>query len=307
MIDTLMALWNRGYGGRSIGVFFAFILICISISLLLITSGVSLLFDLAHGGPPQNRRTFVNSASLTASARPPATGPTVAPAATTTPCLLTPLPDKTATAGARNKGGNTFPRRSTGTPGQGGPRVTPTVKATSTPRPQPRPTPTLAPTVMPTTIPTATPTPIPTTTPSPTPTVTVTPTSTTTPVENPTPVDTPTPTLTPTGTTGVPVATDTPVSAPTLMPIVTPGDGSSQARIGTSGHGVHQLLPGSTNAGSWGKAARGSPDCLSDSVAFMGTGPVLRALEQGIWLILLGSCLSTLLFCGALALLRRKR
>lgn len=37
MIDTLMVLWNRGYGSRWIPALLAFLLICISISLLLVT------------------------------------------------------------------------------------------------------------------------------------------------------------------------------------------------------------------------------------------------------------------------------
>ncbi len=37
MIDTLMVLWNRGYGSRWIPTLLAFLLICISISLLLAT------------------------------------------------------------------------------------------------------------------------------------------------------------------------------------------------------------------------------------------------------------------------------
>jgi len=40
MIDTFMALWNRSYhqGKRALFTFFAFLLICISISLLVVTA-----------------------------------------------------------------------------------------------------------------------------------------------------------------------------------------------------------------------------------------------------------------------------
>src|SRR5947207_3857938 len=39
MVDTLMALWNRGYRGRLMAITLIFCCICISISLLFITIG----------------------------------------------------------------------------------------------------------------------------------------------------------------------------------------------------------------------------------------------------------------------------
>src|SRR6266849_2632209 len=66
MIDTLMALWNRGYGGRGILVTIAFFLICISISLLLVTLGSSITSLFPHGNAPRNQQPIVSSADLTA-------------------------------------------------------------------------------------------------------------------------------------------------------------------------------------------------------------------------------------------------
>ena len=48
MIDTIMALWNRGKGGRGLVALLAFVLFCICISLLLVTT-VSAWSALLHG------------------------------------------------------------------------------------------------------------------------------------------------------------------------------------------------------------------------------------------------------------------
>src|SRR2546421_1698271 len=63
MIDTLMALWNRGYGGRGILVTIAFFLICISISLLLVAAGNSWF---SSGHSPVKQRSIISAADLTA-------------------------------------------------------------------------------------------------------------------------------------------------------------------------------------------------------------------------------------------------
>src|SRR5437588_11316039 len=63
MIDTVMALWNRGYGGRGILVTVAFFLICISISLLLVSAGSSWF---SSGGAPGKQRSILSAADLTA-------------------------------------------------------------------------------------------------------------------------------------------------------------------------------------------------------------------------------------------------
>src|SRR5579863_4397755 len=102
MIDTLMAIWNRGYGGRGMLVSLAFLLICISISLLLVTVGSSWSALWFHQGP-SNSRSDTLGTSLTATAQsqlkiatpggtPLVYAPTVTP--TTNPCLLTPTTGK---------------------------------------------------------------------------------------------------------------------------------------------------------------------------------------------------------------------
>src|ERR1700693_4513198 len=98
MIDTLMAIWNRGYSGRGILVSLAFLLICISISLLLITVGNPWFALWHHNGPSVAHGNTISAAALTATAQsqlkvsttgatPLIYPPTVAP--TTNPCLLT--------------------------------------------------------------------------------------------------------------------------------------------------------------------------------------------------------------------------
>ncbi len=320
MIDTLMALWNRGYAGRSTGIFFAFILICISISLLLAMTGVSWLFKLPHEGPPDNQRTFVNAASLTTTAPVTPAGSTATATGTTSrPCSLTPVISKTATRQVRTKNGSNFPRRSTETPGPGSvPGVTPTVKVTSTPRPRPTitqtatpgPTSTVTPppTVTATTTITATATVSPTATPPPTVTATVTATATTTP----SPTSTPLPTST--GITGEPpVATNTPVITSTPSPTsrVMRGDGKPAATVKTNVNRGHPHFPGSSGVGSRGKAESQHTDCLSASIAFMEANPAMFVLGQWLgqylWLVSGGSCLCTLLFMSMPVMLRRKR
>lgn len=288
MIDTLMALWNRGYGGRNIGVFFAFVLICISISLLLATTGVSSLFKLAHGGPPEVQRSFVNAASLTATAHPSPVATTAATTGTTNPCTLTPVVSRTATHGARSKSGNNFPRQPTATPDQGGlPRITPTVNGTSTPRPKPTPTPTATATPGPTRTATATATATATVTATasatPTPTATLTPTPMPTETPTPTPA-TPTPAATPTGITGAPpVATHTPVlaSTPTTTPTVTvtPGNDNPAATMRGNINGAHPFSPVSSHADDRGETEDPHPDCLSGDMAFREINPAKPVLE----------------------------
>src|SRR6266480_4789193 len=190
MIDTLMALWNRGYGGRGILVTIAFSLICISISLLLVSAGSSWF---SSGGQrlPAKHISIISAGDLTATAQSnnirPVADNTVtiySPTATVTanPCSTTtfiesktPLVQANAT---RYRGSGHY--RPTPTPPHS--RTTPTpVKATPTPTPMRTPTPTVTATKTPTPTPTVTPTPTETATVTPTPTPTVTPTVTPTP------------------------------------------------------------------------------------------------------------------------------
>src|SRR5437588_2709905 len=198
MIDTLMALWNRGYGGRGILVIIAFSLICISISLLLVSAGSS-WFSSGGRRLPGKHISIISAGDLTATAQsnnirpvPDNTVTIYSPTATVTaiPCSSTtfvvsktPLVQANAT---RYRGSGHY--RPTPTPPHS--RTTPTpVKATPTPTPRQTPTPGVTPTETPTPTPTVTPTKTPTPTPTVRPTETPTPTetATTTPTETPTP------------------------------------------------------------------------------------------------------------------------
>src|SRR5712691_1954489 len=186
MIDTLMALWNRGYGGRGILVTIAFSLICISISLLLVSAGSS-WFSSGGRGLPAKHISIISAGDLTATAqsnniRPVAdnTATIFSPTATVTaiPCSTTFVVSKTrsvqvnATRYRGSSGGGGY-RSPTPTPPHS--RTTPTpVKATPTPTPRRTPTPGVTPTVRPTE------------TPTPTVTATKTPTPTVRPTETPT-------------------------------------------------------------------------------------------------------------------------
>src|SRR2546421_9196158 len=191
MIDTLMALWNRGYGGRGILVTIAFSLICISISLLLVSAGSS-WFSSGGRGLPGKHISIISAADLTSTAQSnnirPVADNTVtiySPTATVTanPCSTTtfvesktPLVQANAT---RYRGSGHY--RPTPTPPHS--RTTPTpVKATPTVRPTNTPTPTATATETPTPTPTARPTETPTPTPTErtTPNLTATATATTT-------------------------------------------------------------------------------------------------------------------------------
>src|SRR6266699_4854195 len=194
MIDTLMALWNRGYGGRGILVTIAFSLICISISLLLVSAGSS-WFSSGKRVLPAKDISIISAGDLTATAQSnnirPVADNTVtiySPTATVTanPCSTTtfiesktPLVQANAT---RYRGsGHYIP-----TPTPPHSRTTPTpVKATPTPIPRRTPTPTVTAT--------KTPPPTPPVRPTETPTPTVTPTKTPTPTPTVRPTETPTP------------------------------------------------------------------------------------------------------------------
>lgn len=306
MIDTLMALWNRGYSGRSIMTLMAFVVICISISLLLITVGGS-WSSLFSRGPSPNQG-IISPADLTATAQgsgfqpiadDTATilAPTVTP--TTDPCIITPSPSgKTPLAqvsatthsgsgGSGGGGGSGYPGKPTVAPTQ--PHRTPT------PRPIPTPTKGIIPTATSVLIPTATDTP----TPTPTPTDTPTPT--------PTPTDTPTPTPTPTDTATVgitPTDTVTPTDSPTVSATAT---SPSQIRGGTP---VAGRTP-TAGQGTPGGTAR-NPKCVRGGVAvdnlyLYNDGSIIASLERNVWLILGSSVMGTMLFYGAVYLMMRKR
>ena len=314
MIETLMALWNRGTGGRLMVIAVTFFCICISISLLFVTIGGAwgALFARAHPGDGGTH--IVNSALITATAPTSvATSQVVAtPTMTPVPCLASPTgvnghtPQVSAT---QNSGQTSIPvQHASVTPAH--PRKTPAPVATVTPKPKPSPTP---PAVTPTAVVTPTATTLPPVTPTVTgpppvtPTVVSTPTATTTP--GATPTSTPTIVVAPTGTTTpgvsqtVTVATTptvtTPAGSPTPVTSATAGAGNTRT---TNSSSVKYGTPAGVGSG---QAGQGS--CFSDSLATGGTGTVLSLLQNFLWLILATSLVGTALFCAQMYRMTHRR
>src|SRR6266702_1583128 len=310
MIDTLMALWNRGYGGRGILVTIAFSLICISISLLLVSAGSS-WFSSGGRGLPGKHISIISAGDLTATAqsnniRPVAdnTATIYSPSPTVTPnlCSTTYVVSKTrsvqvkATRYRGSSGGSGY-HRPTPTPPHS--RTTPTpVKATPTPTPGRTPTPGVTPTETPTKTPTPTPTETPTKTPTPTvrPTETPTPTVTATKTLTPTvrPTKTPTPRVTPSVTTTISTS-PTVIVTGTIPPHLS--GGGTPIATGTVASGQNRNT--------------GSTDCshnkLGDSVGLNADGSVVATIEHHLWIILGGSTFGTLCFYIVVYVVARKR
>ena len=283
-----MALWNRGYGGRGILVTLAFSLICISISLLLVSAGSSWF---SSGGLPGKHISIISAGDLTATAqsnniRPVAdnTATIFSPTATVTanPCSTTFVVSKTrsvqvnATRYRGSSGGSGY-RSPTPTPPHS--RTTPTpVKATPTPTPRRTPTPGVTPTVRPTE--------------TPTPTVTATKTPTPTPTVRPT--KTPTPRVTPSVTATIPIG-PTVIVTGTIPPHLS--GGGTPITTGTVASGQNRTT--------------GSTDCshskLVDSVGLNADGSVVATIEHHLWIILGGSTFGTLCFYIVVYVVARKR
>jgi hypothetical protein len=303
MIQTMMALWNRGTSGRLLVMFVTFFGLCISISLLFVTVGSIWGSLLAHGrpdGPPQ--RPVSNAVLITATA-PPAATPTIAsiqatPTLPPNPCLASPTEARGNTArvdATGNNGRRGVPSR---TPTSRPLHRTPTPGATRLPAPSP-------------TLPAVTPTM------SVTPTVTIQPTATPTVTNTPGVTPTPTVVLTPTETT-IPGATPTTSATGTMTPVTTPvvtvtmPPGSPtvvvSATSGVAGRQKHdgrpQVPPGTPGDTNNGQQSQGN--CLGDALATGGEASLLSRLRDFIWVILLSSLLGTILFCGQMYRLSRK-
>lgn len=310
MIDTLMALWNRGYSGRGIMVSVAFALICISISLLLVTVGGSWAALFARR--PTYPHGIVGTADLTATAQAggiqPVADNTVTfqapPTATTQPCAtLTPHSEKTPTTyvSVTAYHGGDYPRKPTVTPTHPRPTPTPT-RPTPTPV-RATPTPMVTPTVVVTITPTETGTPTPVITPTPTNTLTpvVTPTDTTTPVSTPT--ITPTVGVTPTITVG---------ATPTGSPIVIITQTHQKPMHGGTPVGAVGSGTGTTgqngNGGATGNTGCNRSGSVGDTLDMQSSdGSIIAALERDVWLILGGSTGGTLLFYASVYVMMCKR
>jgi hypothetical protein len=270
----------------------AFSLICISISLLLVSAGSS-WFSSGGRGLPGKHISIISAGDLTATAQSnnirPVADNTVtiySPTATVTanPCSTTFVVSKTplVQANATRYRGSGY-RRPTPTPPHS--RTTPTpVKATPTPGVTPTETPT--PTV------TATKTPTPTVRPRETPTPTVTATKTPTPTVRPR--ETPTPRVTPSVTATIPIG-PTVIVTGTIPPHLS--GGATPITTGTLASGQNRTS--------------GGTDCshnkLVDSVGLNADGSVVATIERHLWLILGGSTLGTLCFYMVVYVVARKR
>ncbi|MGI9061512.1 MAG: hypothetical protein ACR2H5_23370 [Ktedonobacteraceae bacterium] len=311
MIDTLMALWNRGYSGRGIMVSLAFALICISISLLLVTVGGSWASLFAQR--PTYPRRIVGTTNLTATAQASGIQPVAdntvtfqAPTSTAQPCAtLTPRSEKTPTThvSATVYQGGGYPRKPTVTPRRPRPTPTPTpIRPTPTPVTA-TPTPTVTPTVVVTITPTETETPTPVITPTPTNTLTpvVTPTATATPVSTPT--ITPTVGVTPTITVG---------ATPTGSPIVIITQTHQKhlrggTPVGAVGSGTGTTGQNGRGGTAWNTGCNRS-GTVGDTLDMQSSGgSIAAALERDVWLILGGSTGGTLLFYASVYVMMRKR
>lgn len=304
MVETLMALWNRGTGGRLLVMVVTFFCLCISISLLFVTVGSIWGTLLTHGRPGSNPAHVSNGVLITATAPPAGATATVevTPTLPPNPCLASPTGVRGNTsrvdATANHRWSNPS-RTATSGPLHG----TPTPGATVQPLPSPTVSPTspaMTPTV--TTQPTATPTA--TNTPGNTPTVAVTPADTSTPGATPTPTptvpgSTPTATDTPTATVTIPTAT---VTVPTGSPTVTVSPtGGINGRQGNDGRPQIPGTPTGTNNGQQGQG-----NCLGDTLLTGGEEALFSRLRDFFWMILLSSLLGTALFCAQMYRLARR-
>lgn len=339
MIDTFMAVWNQQQKRRGLTLFTVFLVMCISVSLLLVIGGN--LFGPHHpgsrGGPHR-----VGGVQATVTAPSTTVGvtatvgipPTASP--TTQNCSI--VATNTAYASTTNKtnvyanSGQQGPATATATP-QSAKRpvttVTPTVQPVSkaTPRPTARATPPITPAitptvlvptvgVTPTTIATATATtdPGPTNTPTPTPTATGTATPIVAPNATPTAVA-----VTSTATVST-TATSTPGVGHTSRNKLDGGTGQSGQGGGQGGQGAQsgqggtststgQVPPAQQRTPIAGKTGNGKngPGCLSGSIGILATPAALTTIEHNIAVILGGGLLGTVLFYTVIGFLVKKR
>ena len=309
MIDTFMALWNRSYhqGKRALFTFFAFLLICISISLLVVTAG--------HFWS-RGERSSVGQIEVV----PTTDGAvTIITATPTTTIIQNCLPSPTQTVSEVVTSSNLH----TPVAGQGkqpapaptpapqhGPLPTPTPVATQTPGSTPTVVATQPPTVTPTPTvvsPTSTPTVVPTT---PTPAPLPSPTPTITPLPQPTPTLTatvaPTSTVMGTTTTATPTLTPSPDPTPTLVEVSPTSsatvDGTATVQIGPQsafsggGGGTPNTVQETPTASSGWVTSCGSDALISSGL--MSEGAILLDyLLLLVAVVLLGTLLFYVLMC----------
>ncbi|HLX55692.1 MAG TPA: hypothetical protein VKR83_01575 [Ktedonobacteraceae bacterium] len=300
MIETLMALWNRGLGGRLLVITISFCCICISISLLFVTAGNAWgsLFTRGRAGGEATRVVMVTSILVTTTApaststSPLATTPTIMP----NPCIASATGVSvlsTQISATKSNERSSSPRhRTTASPAQRHKTPTPGVTVIALKSPSPT-----FPVEMPTATATQTTitTPMPTTVPTLTPTIVATPTAT--------PTSTTTPGATPTGTTTpgiMPTVTVTDTITPTLTAPAGSPTATTTATATASGTGAAHTSGGSSIVSGTSSNAdtdQAGRNCFSDSLAQSGAGAMLSLLRNLLWIILVSSLLGTGLFC----------
>ncbi len=296
MVDTIMALWNLIFRKNvaqyaiarqrrfwAIPLMLALLLICISISLLLVTVGGAWPFLLHTGKNPNGSSKTGSRITLTV-----VTAQSTASATSSVPATVTPIVTSTVATCLGTPttiSSHGIPATPTASHGQGGKGKQPSTPTPVPTQPSPQPTPpiiSISPIVNIT--PPSTPTATPTVTPSPTasPTPGVTPTATATP----SPTETPSPAATATAT-----ATTTPDASPTASP-----SNGIEAPASGGGPGIGGQQNGNPAAAN----------CLNDSLRIDGNEAVLSSVEQYFWIILSCAILGTLVFCGGIYRLRQR-
>lgn len=308
MIDTLMALWNRGYGCRIMGVALACFLICMSISLLLVTASSPWLPLFSHEDSTSNSKSVVGAARVTATgqirpseqavkgnqARPESTKPTAS--STANPCSFTPTTSEGVVVDENGDGKNfsSNPARTVSHSPSSSPTPEYPVHGTATAKPTAAP----SPVVLPTTTVAASPTSIATVS------LSATPTDTSTPIATETVVITPTDTASPTFTPGL-TPTDTARGTPDVNRVSRSGGGpiNSGTPMVPSSSGTNDQQSGNNQNGS-------AFPCLGDGMAFTADPDLLGSVEGALWMIVGSSIMGTLLFLGVICcacLVSRKR
>lgn len=329
MINTFMAVWNQQRRRRGMILFLTFLVICISVSLLLVTLGDPVWLYLLKAAKPPSQvdgAHIVNTPVNNVTAVP--TSP-ITPTATATAQGCNSTPTSTIRATPAKIKNRVTPRATrAGTGSQGSRLWTPPVThkySTPTPTRRPTPRPTSIPTAFPMTptpvvaptsasSPTVTPTTIvtPTQEPTSTPAPVVTPTAVTTPIGTATPALSPTATATPIPSS-TPIVTVVPSSTPTIPSTTTPDDDS---RLGgavvSKGQTPVKVKNNVTKSPNGTQTTRKNArlvdaNCLGNSLDLLVYEGIFTTIERNIALILGGGVFGTFLFYSIIASVTRRK
>ena len=290
MLDTIMALWNlifrrnaaqyaisRPRRFRTIPLVLALLLICISISLLLVTVGGAWPSVFQHGKSARsNGKTSTRTVLITTTVQPTQAATNTVPT-TVTPTMTSTVTNCLGTPTIASS--HTVPVSPTAAYGQGGKQPGTATPVSTQPASQPTP-------------PIISVSPIvkiaPSSTPTPTPTVTPLPTSTDTPTPGITPTDAATPTVTP---SPLPTPGATPTATITTTPDATP-TASPTAGIEAPNSGGGPGVGGQQN---------GNPavaNCLNDSLAIDADAAIISTMQEYLWVVLICAILGAFVILG---------